>query len=87
MTRILPIPAEQVRRVTFFKRDEVMSDLICCEVASDDQHWLFHEDMGGWHPLLAELASLPDFRTDWYERVSQPPFAPSPIIAYDRPQP
>lgn len=80
----LPISAEQIRRVTFFKRDEVTADLICCEIASDDRHWLFHEEMDGWQLLLGELEVLPNFRMDWYAAVSQPPFAPSPVIAYDR---
>ncbi|WP_089214120.1 hypothetical protein [Sphingopyxis indica] len=84
MTTSLPVSADLIRRVTFFKRDEVTSDLICCEIASDDDHWIFHEELESWELLLAEIALLPNFKTDWYERVSQPAFAPSPFIAYDK---
>lgn len=87
MTELARIAPQGVRRVTFFKRDEVTTDLICCEVSCDNHHWVFHEEMDDWQSLLALLSTLPNFSENWYEQVSQPPFAPSQFIAFDRPAP
>ena len=87
MSDLAAFTPDDIRRVTFFKRDELTSDLICCEVSSKNRHWIFHEERGDWPELLALLATLPNFVSDWYERVSHPPFAPSRFIAFERPTP
>jgi hypothetical protein len=78
----LPLPA--IERVTFFKRDELTTDLICCEIQASGQSWLFHEEAEGWDALVRYLERLPRFRSDWYSSVVQPPFAPSETIAFTR---
>jgi aminoglycoside phosphotransferase len=42
------LPLAEIERVTFFKRDELTSDLICCNVQAAGRGWLFHEEMTGW---------------------------------------
>ena len=85
----LPFSLTDVRRVTFFKRDELTTDLICCEVEIDaamgPKAWLNHEEEPTWNEWLDELATLPGFDSDWYSKVCLPPFAASPIVAYERP--
>lgn len=78
----LPLP--DIDRVTFYKRDEITTDLICCDIIAGDATWSFHEEVAGWDLLLRHLQKLPLFRADWYEAVSQPPFALSEIVAFSR---
>jgi hypothetical protein len=78
------LPLERIDRVTFFKRDELTTDLICCDVAAADQTWFFHEDLSGRDALLRHLEQLPGFRADWYAAVAQPPFAACETVAYER---
>lgn len=70
------LPLSSIDTVTFYKRDEIATDLICCEVATSEKRWTFHEDMPGWDALIAHLAGLSGFRDDWFAAVSQPAFAP-----------
>jgi hypothetical protein len=74
----------QIEKVTFFKRDEIATDLICCEVQIGGKAWTFHEEIVGWSLLLQHLEKLPRFRADWFSAVSQPPFAASKTVAYSR---
>jgi hypothetical protein len=74
----------EIDQVVFFKRDEVTTDLICCEVTVGDKAWLFHEEGEGWEVLLAHLAKLPGWRSDWFSAVSQPPFAERRKVAFSR---
>lgn len=78
------LPLSEIDRVTFYKRDEIATDLICCNVAIGDEVWTFHEDLAGWGFLLAHLERLADFRSDWFESVSQPPFSASETVAFRR---
>jgi hypothetical protein len=78
----LPLPA--VRAVVFYKRDEITTDLICCDVEVAGHVWTFHEEAAGWPDLIAHLSALPGFRRDWYEAVVSPPFATTETIAFDR---
>ena len=89
MSRIDPdlladLPLTQVTKVTFYKRDEITSDLICCEVQIAEKTRTFHEEMGGWDLLIEHLQQLPGFRGDWFAAVSQPPFAASETVAFTR---
>ncbi len=89
MTRIdedmlAKFPLADIAKVTFYKRDELTTDLICCEVVVGDEMWTFHEELLGWDLLIGHLQGLPNFRGDWFAAVSQPPFALSETIAFSR---
>lgn len=78
------LPLARIDSVTFYKRDELTADLICCEVEADGRTWFFHEEAEGWALLLQHLERLPGFRTDWYEAVAQSPFEGCATVAFDR---
>ncbi|GHH13572.1 hypothetical protein GCM10008023_14090 [Sphingomonas glacialis] len=77
------MPAD-IARVIFYKRDELTTDLICCDIEALGQTWIFHEEMREWPGLIATLETLPGFRSDWFAAVSQPPFATNETLAYQR---
>ena len=78
------LPLADVGKVTFYKRDEITSDLICCDVVLSGNVWTFHEELVGWDRLVAHLQKLPDFDPDWFASVSQPPFASDETVAFAR---
>jgi hypothetical protein len=78
------LPLTEVARVAFYKRDEIASDLICCDVVAAGKTWTFHEEIDGWRLLIDHLQSLPGFRRDWFAAVSQPSFAKSETVAFSR---
>lgn len=78
------LPLADIVAVIFYKRDEVTTDLICCDVEIEGQVWTFHEEMDIWEKLIAHLSALPKFRGDWYEAVMQPPFESCKTVAFDR---
>ena len=78
------LPLSDIAKVTFYKRDELTTDLICCDVLVGDQVRTFHEELGGWGALIEHLQRLPDFRGDWFAAVSQPPFETSETVAFNR---
>ena len=80
--RVLPL--DVILEVVFFKRDEITTDLICCEVTTSGDVWHFHEDWPGWRSLITHLEALPGWRADWLAGVSQPPFAHSRTVAFKR---
>lgn len=78
------LPLADIGKVTFHKRDELTTDLICCNVVVGDRVWTFHEELAGWDLLIDHLQRLPCFRADWFAAVSQPPFATSETVAFSR---
>lgn len=78
------LPLADIAKVTFYKRDEITSDLIRCDVVAAGSAWAFNEEDVGRDLLLQHLYKLPDFQTDWYAAVSQPPFATSETVAFSR---
>jgi hypothetical protein len=78
------LPLTDIAKVTFYKRDEITSDLICCDVVVGGSTWAFNEEQVGWDLLLQHLSELPNFQTDWYAAVSQPPFATRGTVAFSR---
>ena len=80
----LPFDLTAIDRVTFFKRDEITTDLICCDIEVGGQTWFFHEEAAGWDELTRQLETLPGFRGDWFAAVSMPPFSTSETVAYTR---
>lgn len=77
------LPLAEIDKVTFYKRDELTTDLICCDVGMNGSVRSFHEELEGWDALLQHLYKLPNFRTDWYAVVSQPAFATSETVAFN----
>jgi hypothetical protein len=49
------LPLVEIDQVTFYKRDEVTTDLICCDVEIRGKTWSFHEELVGWELLLQHL--------------------------------
>ena len=82
--QLAQLPLTDVAKVTFYKRDELTTDLICCDVVVGDEVWTFHEELVGWDLLIDHLQKLPGFRADWFAAVSQPPFATSETVAFNR---
>lgn len=78
------LPLGDIGKVTFYKRDEITTDLICCDVTVGEKVWAFHEELVGWDMLIEHLRGLPSFRDDWFATVSQPAFAPSETVAFSR---
>lgn len=78
------IPLADIEKVRFYKRDELTSDLICCEIDTGNVTQIFHEEMAGWDSLVRHLEGLQGFRTDWFAAVSQPAFEASETIAFMR---
>ena len=78
------ISISEIDRVSFFKRDEIKPDLICCELQIGDKTWLFHEEEEIWEILLEQLGQLEGFNTNWREDVVDPPFESNPTVAYER---
>ena len=78
------LPLADIQKVTFYKRGELTTDLICCDVEAGGQVWSFHEEAEGWEALVRYLERLPRFREDWYQAVVQPPFAASETVAFAR---
>lgn len=74
----------EIDQVTFYKRDELATDLICCEVTIGEKTWVFHEDAEGWDTLIRHLRKLPGWRSDWFSSVGQPPFAECRTVAFRR---
>lgn len=78
------LPLAGIERVTFYKRDEITTDLICCDVEIGGKVWTLHEELVGWDLLLQHLQKLPNFDADWFAAVSQPSFATSETVAFSR---
>jgi len=78
------LPLADIGKVMFHKRDEITSDLICCDVVVGEKVWTFHEELVGWEMLIEHLQGLPSFRDDWFAAVSQPPFATSETVVFSR---
>lgn len=78
------LPLADIQRVTFYKRDELTTDLICCDIEARGRTWFYHEEAEGWDHLLHHLEQLPNFRRDWYEAAVHPPFAACETVAFSR---
>lgn len=82
------IALDAVEKVEFFKRDELTTDLVCCEIVVSGENgsetWFFHEEAPGWSDALKLVEQLPGFDLDWAAKVMQPPFAENRTIAFDR---
>lgn len=82
------ISISAVTSIIFFKRDEITTDLICCEVTvtgvEGTQTYLFHEDLPYFDELITQFETLDGFDMKWREKVVLPPFAENRTVAYER---
>jgi hypothetical protein len=78
------VPLDEIQKVTFFKRDELTTDLICCDIEGRERVWFFHEEAEGWDNLLRHLERLPNFKRHWYQEVVQPPLATCNTVAFSK---
>jgi hypothetical protein len=78
------LPLADVEQVVFYKRDELTTDLICCDVKIAGRVWTFHEALDGWRLLISHLTALPGFRSDALAAISEPPFLFSEAVAFRR---
>ena len=78
------LPLAAIGKVTFYKRDEITTDLICCDVMVGKEVWTFHEELVGWDMLIEHLRELAGFRSNWFAVVSKPPFATNETVAFSR---
>ncbi len=73
------IALDTIQEVAFFKRDELTTDLICCEVVVRSEGgvvtWFFHEEAPGWGDVLKLVERLPGFqiRIDQLKRARDEP--------------
>jgi len=85
---VIPFELQQVRRVLMYKRDEITTDLICCDVEADGGDgpitWTRHEESAEWQEWLTELSRLPNFDQEWLEKVTKPPFEECVTLVYKR---
>ena len=79
---IAGLPDAAIERVMFFKRDELTTDLICCEVIAASGAFLAHEEMIGWGEAIKRLSGLRGFDSAWLEKVSKPTFSACCTIAW-----
>ncbi len=77
-------PLSEIDLVVFYKRDELTTDLICCDIHTDGTIWFCHEEAQEWEAMLAQLGQLPRFDDGWYARVVHPPFVACRTVAYCR---
>lgn len=78
---------DAVHTVIAYKRDIYSYDLICLALGNDKESIEVNEEMQGWSELVERLpAFLPGTRplSGWWERVAQPPFAPSVTTLFRR---
>jgi hypothetical protein len=80
----LPFALADVERVIFYMRDEITTDLICCDIEMLEQTWFFHEEAPEWKALIEHLETLPGFRADLFSAVTSPAFSPNETLAYQR---
>ena len=84
----LPFALEAVHKVAFYKRDEITTDLICCDVEVEGAEglvtWFNHEESDSWSEWIVALSALPGFNPDWLAKVDLPAFEPNITVAYER---
>ena len=78
------LPLAEIDGVVFYKRDEITTDLICCDIELGGRIWTFHEEAQGWRELIAHISALPGFRADWFSAVANPAFETNRTIAFQR---
>ncbi|RYY90393.1 MAG: hypothetical protein EOO15_02670 [Chitinophagaceae bacterium] len=84
------ITLDAIEQVEFFKRDELTTDLVCCDIVVNGQDgvetWSFHEEASNWGDVLKLVEQLPGFDADWRAKVIQPPLLENRTRAFLRPR-
>ena len=79
---------QEIVRVTVYKLDLYSYDLICCEIAFEDEggegSWTLDEQMDGFKLCMTWLEGLPDFESDWFWYVAFPAFETNPKVLFQR---
>jgi len=79
---------DNIIKVEFFKRDELTTDLLCCEIltsgAKGNETWFVHEESTQWENVLALVNQLPNFDLNWREKMVHPVFAENRTTAFTR---
>ncbi len=79
-----PFQLAKVLRVEFYKRDQITSDLIFCDITLTDTTIQANEDMPHWDELIRKLEFLGGFDVEWFSQVSQPAFAKCRYAAFKK---
>jgi hypothetical protein len=83
------IASDEVRRAEIYKRDDLTTDLICCDLTVERNGvslvYTLHEEAPGWGEFLAWLGLLPGFRADWRSAVVLPPFEANRTVVFEAP--
>ena len=80
-----PFKLAKVIRVEFYKRDQLTTDLIHCNIITPDGVISAHEDQPYWEELIRKLEFLGGFDVEWYPQISGPALAVSDYVAFQRP--
>jgi hypothetical protein len=82
------VSLDEVSAILAYKRDELATDLICCDIvtgpAGGEQVRTIHEEIPGFNAVMARLESLPGFDRQWRKAVILPPFAENRTIIFKR---
>jgi len=76
-----------VEEVCAFKRDLLMTDLICLEFkkSDKDEYYEINEEMAGYHDLLELIPEhLPKFDLNWFPDVAFPAFDRNHLVKWKR---
>ena len=83
------IAMSDIEKVAFFKRDEITTDLICCEIfyknnEGDMSRIILHEEKEYFDKTVLALSGLPGFMNHWREVVVKPAFVENYTIVFLR---
>ena len=72
--------------IAAYKRDEVVTDLICFELRmADGSFWTLHEEIAGFDDVVAAFERLPGFFVGWREKLVLPPFDRNWMVVWGKP--
>lgn len=78
----------QITRIEIFKRDILVTDLICSQIYYQTnagiRSAIIHEEMTGYDETFSRLAEFPGFMTNWRDRVVNQPFAENRTTVFTR---
>ncbi|RFB04157.1 hypothetical protein [Parvularcula marina] len=84
----ITIPFNQITRIEIFKRDILVTDLICSQIYYQTnggiRSAIIHEEMTGFDEALSRIAKFPGFMTGWRDRVVLPPFEENRTTVFRR---
>jgi hypothetical protein len=84
---VLTLNWRDVNRVTAYKRDLYVTDLICLAISTAETAIEINEEMQGWQSLMETLPGyLPGMpeQPRWFDTVARPPFATNVTKLFSR---